>query len=292
MIRFLPKFCLSASIAGAAWLLSFTFGEFAAAQQSLPPAIVSAPTYADISDLVSAAPVVVEARIKKATALPPERAPGLQSGVTRFYVQADVTALIRGSGGITESIRYLVDVPSLPKPRLKKANVILFGRQVPGRPGEFQLVAPDAQLMQAPGLGQQVRGIITEALDAEAAPLVTSVREAIHVPGNLLGEGETQIFLGTPRGDPVSLSVVQRPGMARIWGVSFSEIVDQSVRQPVPGTRNWYVLACFLPPALPDAALIGSTRGNADQAQADYRFILNALGPCQRNRKPPVGLIR
>lgn len=292
MKRWIRKICIPASIAGAACLLSFTFGEFAAAQQSLPPVAAATPTYADISDLVSAAPVVVEARIKKATALPSERAPGLPSGFTRFYVQADVTALIRGSGGISESIRYLVDMPSLPKPKLKKANVLLFGRLVPGRPGEFQLVAPDAQLVQTPGLGQQVRGIISEALDAEAAPLVTSVREAIHVPGNLLGEGETQIFLGTPRGDPVSLSVVQRPGMERIWGVSFSEIVDQSVRQPVPGTRNWYVLACFLPTALPDAALIGSSRGNADQAQADYRYILNALGPCQRNRKPPVGLIR
>jgi hypothetical protein len=69
---------------------------------------------------------------------------------------------------------------------------------------------------------------------------VTGIRDVMSVPGNLAGESETQLFLDTATGDPVSLSVVRRPGMQPTWGVSWSEIVDQSARPPAPQTVAWY----------------------------------------------------
>jgi hypothetical protein len=40
----------------------------------------------------------------------------------------------------------------------------------------------------------------------------------MHVPGNLTGEGETQVFLSTTEGQPASLSIVRRPGQPTTWG--------------------------------------------------------------------------
>src|SRR5690606_36439957 len=59
-------------------------------------------TYADLADLASIAPIVLHARIADSTVLKPERAPGLAAGSTRFYVEAEVIGLIRGSGPLAQ----------------------------------------------------------------------------------------------------------------------------------------------------------------------------------------------
>jgi len=110
------------------------------------------------------------------------------------------------------------------------------------------------------------------------------VREALHVPGNLVGEGETQIFLSTESGDPVSLTVLRRPGAEPTWGVALGEIVDQAARPPARDTLTWYRLACFLPTALPQSAnLSGVARARAIAAE-DYRLVRGELGACPRTR--------
>ncbi len=68
------------------------------------------------------------------------------------------------------------------------------------------------------------------------------------------------------------------------WGVSWSEIVDQSARPPLPETVEWYRLACFLPPQLPRDAFIQDDRAAHARAEADYAFILEQLGGCPRIR--------
>src|SRR3546814_8446204 len=67
-------------------------------------------TYADIADLATEAPIVLHARIRDATDLKPERAPGVAAGHVRFYVEADVVSLIRGRGPLAARISYLVDL--------------------------------------------------------------------------------------------------------------------------------------------------------------------------------------
>ena len=104
------------------------------------------------------------------------------------------------------------------------------------------------------------------------------------VAGNLTGESETQLFLETATGTPVSLTVIRRPGMDPQWGVSWSEIVDQSARPPAPDTVEWYRLACSLPPELPADSFLQQDPAAQGQAREDYRFILDQLGECTRTR--------
>ncbi|WP_240504407.1 hypothetical protein [Tsuneonella mangrovi] len=242
-------------------------------------------TYADLADLSDAASEVVHVRVSGQIALPPERAPSVAPGMVRLYVEADTLALISGSAPLGESVKYLVDVPLDPRgkaPKLKKREFILFARAVPGRPDELQLVGPGAQQPWTPDLEARLRPILTAMAATDAPPVVTGVRDVLAVPGNLVGESETQMFLSTQSGDPVSISIVRRPGMAPVWGVSYSEIVDQAARPPQRDTLAWYRLACFLPQQLPGAANLTRDATSRQLAVADYAFVIRQLGPCER----------
>ena len=245
-----------------------------------------AASYADLADLADAAPLVALVEIRDVARLKPEQAPGLAPGMARVLVKARTRAVLTGPA-LGESIRYLADLPLDPKgklPKLDKRPALVFARAVPGRPGELQLVAPDAQLAWDPATEARVRAILTELVAPQAPPRVTGVREALHVPGNLVGEGETQIFLATDGGDPVSLTVLRRPGAAPVWGVAFGEIVDQAARPPARDTLAWYRLACFLPQALPPRAIVSGDDAARAKAAEDYRFVRTQLGACPRTR--------
>jgi len=66
--------------------------------------------------------------------------------------------------------------------------------------------------------------------------------------------------------------------------VALSEIVDDAAAPPAPDTLLWYRLACTLPPRLPSAALSEAGPAEAQAIQADYRLVIEGLGPCARNR--------
>lgn len=259
----------------------------AAPQHSPADSGVATPAYPDIADLVLAAPIVVDATIVSAARIKGAEAADVAPGLTRFYVAADVAALVRGSGGVPPRIGYVVDVAPGPDgrtPRLKKARVLAFARAVPDRPDQLQLVAPDAQLAWTPTVDAQARAIAAAAFAADAPPAIVSVGNAFHVPGSLPGEGETQVFLATADKRPVSLTVLRRPGEQPRWAVALSEIVDEAAAPPAPDTLLWYRLACTLPPALPARSTASLGEADAAQAQADYRFVIEALGPCRRTR--------
>lgn len=110
------------------------------------------------------------------------------------------------------------------------------------------------------------------------------MRELLYVPGPLKGQGRTQIFLRTQDGSGAAITVKRYPGTAPIWGVSFSELVAGFGDAPLPGTIEWYRLACFLPRHLPGGADLSATAAAGRQAVADYQLVLNALGPCLRTR--------
>ena len=251
--------------------------------RSIPPQA----TYADLADLADSAPLVVRAKIKRQAEVEAERAPGLQAGFTRLYVEAETVSLLAGNVPIGGSLRYLVDVPRDDRgraPKLKKQEVILFARPVPNRPGELQLAEPRAQLPWSEATEQRLRPVLAGLHAADALPAVTGIRDALSVAGNLAGESETQVFLLTQDDSPLALTVVRRPGMAPVWGFSRSEIVDQSVLAPRPDTIAWYRLACFLPPSLPAGANLATDSAAQQQAVVDYLFVLSELGPCPRNR--------
>lgn len=243
------------------------------------------PAYAAVAPRVLDAPAIVDATIRSASRLKPEEAPGVAAGRARFYVTADVAALIRGPAGFPTRVTYLADVPLDARgraPKLKKARVLLFARPVPARPGEIQLTAPDAQLAWTPALDSLVRRIAREAVAPDAPPEITGVGNAFHVAGTLPGEGETQIFLTTADRRPVSLSILRRPGERPRWSVALSEIVDEAAAAPARDTLLWYRLACGLPAALPPRATAALEAADADAARADYAFVRESLGPCTR----------
>jgi hypothetical protein len=161
----------------------------------------------------------------------------------------------------------------------------LFARSVPGRPGELQLVSPDAMTGWDAATDGKLRTILGELLSGNVPPRVTGVREAIFVPGNLAGEGETQLFLGTRGGEPAAVTVIHSPGERPRWSVSFSEAIDVSGRPPRRETLAWYQLACFLPATLPAAAHVSATASDREQAAEDYGLVRAQLGACPRNRR-------
>lgn len=244
-------------------------------------------TYADLADLADAANLVLRVKIRKQAEVGAERAPGLAAGSARLYVEADTIALISGNTPVGASVKYVVDVPrdaSGRAPKLKKQEMILFARAVPGRSGEIQLAGPGAQMNWTGELEARVRPILAELVTPDSPPVVTGVRDALSVEGNLVGELETQLFLSTRDDGPVSVTVIRRPGQPPVWGVSFTEIVDQAAMPPQADTLAWYRLACFLPQTLPGQANLSREAKSRAQAAEDYRYMMDQLGPCPRSR--------
>lgn len=256
-----------------------------------PPALaaVSVPseaTYADLADLADSADLVVRATVTKVVRVDDARVHGLGSGFGRFYVEASTKALLAGSSGIGESVKYLVDLPLDERgrpPRIKKQEVLLFARAVPGRPGELQLITPTAQRIWSDAGEARLRGILKALAAPDAPAKITGVRELLYVPGNLAGQGETQVFLTTGDGSAASITVRHEPGTPPAWGVSFSELVADLGHAPQHETLEWYRLACSLPNTVPPGVNVSESRKAQLQAEADYRMVLGELGVCERN---------
>jgi len=241
------------------------------------------PSYATVATSIVGAPLVIDARIGDMIRIKENAAPGLAPGRARLYVTADVVALIRGSSALPTQISYLADVPLDSRgkvPKLKKQRVLLFARPVGNKPGEVQLTGVDSQYLWTPELDALTRSITRELLASDAPPAITGIGNAFHVPGALPGEGETQVFLKTANGAPISLQILRRPGEKPHWGVSLGDIVDPNAGPPKRDTLAWYRLACGLPKALPDDAVSAETPENAEAARQDYQLVLRELGPC------------
>ena len=279
------KFFGSACVAA---MLVTLFGLTGAADsRAAAPPLPAQVSYADIADLADSAALVIRASPRKVVQVEPARARGLRPGWGRFYVEAKTEALLAGSAPLGEALRYLVDLPLDAKgkaPKFKKKSVVLFARLVPGRPGELQLVAPDAQLLWDPALEGRVAAVLRELFALGAPQRISGVREAIHVAGNLAGEGETQIFLTSSNGEPAAITVSRKPGSAPRWGVSYSELVVLD-SAPARDSLGWYRLACFLPLMLPNSANVPESNADRSAAARDYAFVLDQLGPCPRYRR-------
>lgn len=241
-------------------------------------------TYADTVELSRKADLVVLARVTRmepvaatSGSLPPTH--------RRYYAQATTRALLYGKSGIGGSLRYLVDMPAEPAngaADLTGKDVFLFASRVPGRPQELKLVEPTAQQLWSPERESRLQSVLRALVSPATSAPVTRVRELGFVQGNLAERGLTQIFLDTAKG-PATISVRHEPGQSASWGVSFSEVATGALLPPAKETLAWYNLACFLPPSPPQSAYVSGTFAAKQQAYADYRMVLAALGPCARS---------
>lgn len=244
-------------------------------------------SYSDIADLVVLSPMIVDATVRNVQKVAPEQAVGVPATRQRVLIEADVMALIRGDGGVVPRVRLIVDLPKDAKgkiPKLKKQRIFLFGRQVAGRPGEIQLSRPNAIALYSLANDTLVRDITRETVQLNAPRRISGIASAFHSAGTVLGEGETQIFLKTDNEQPLSLTVLSRPGEQKQWAVSTAEVIDASATAPQRFTLLWYRLACGLPRSLPSELVEGANGETAARAQADYKYVIDALGPCGRKR--------
>jgi hypothetical protein len=270
--------------AAAAAALAAAAGPADSQSQPLSPGL----SYADLADLGAGAPVVAHVRVRDADALGPEEAPNVAAGYRRFQIEAEVVALIRGTGGIDGRVRYLVDLPNDSRGRParlgRRAEMLVMANRVPNRPGDLRLIAADAQIPYSPEAAETLRAVVREASAPDAAPRIVGIGRAFHVPGSLAGESETQFFLLTADNRPISLTVLRRPGEQPRWSVALSEIVDDSAAPPAPNTLLWYRLACTLPARLPQDALSEASAEESQAIQTDYRLVMEGLGRCARTR--------
>ncbi len=262
-----------------------------AAQAGLSAA-QAGPTDADVVSLAKRADMVVRAQVAGVTRVSTasQRIPA--PGHAHYYVEATTGALLFGAAPIGGSLRYLVDLPQdgpangvmtgMGPAELPGRDVILFASPVPGRPEDLKLIAPTAQILWTPDEEVRLRAVLRSRVARNAPSNVTRVREMLYVPGNLAGQGRTQIFLDTEGGRSASITVRHEPGQAPAWGVSFSAVVATAGRPPARGTLEWYSLACFLPPAPAERANISATYEGKMQALTDYRMVIAALGSCPR----------
>ena len=245
-------------------------------------------TYADMADLALAAPIAAHVRVRRAEALSEREAPTVPAGHRRFLVQAELVALIRGADGLPARVSYLVDLPNDQRGRPQRirrgTEFLVLASPVPGRPAELRLAARDAQVPFSAEAAARLRAILREASSPNAAPRITGIGRAFHVPGTLPGESETQIFLQTADNRPISLSILRRPGETPRWSVALGEMVDDAAASVTRDTLLWYRLACTLPVSLPGSSLSEASAVEARAIQADYRLVMQALGQCTRSR--------
>lgn len=247
-------------------------------------------SYADIADLVVTSPLIVDAKVRSVKKVPAEQAIGVPANIQRMLVEADVQALIRGGGGITPRVRFVLDLTKDSRgklPSLGKQRLFLMANYT-ATPGNIKLARPDALIQWSAGNDAMLRAITTEAVRIDAPPQITGVGNAFHNAGTLLGEGETQIFLKTANKQPMAITVISQKSIGKSWSVSTSELIDETSSAPKRNSLLWYRLACGLPKRIPDAAFETDAADLRSAAQADYVFVLKSLGPCGRQRSLPV----
>jgi hypothetical protein len=243
--------------------------------------------YADIADLATISPLIIDAKVRKTTKISAVQAIGVPQNLQRLLVEVDVIALIRGLNGAPARMRFVLDVPKDGRgriPKLKKQRFFILGDNVKGRGDQIQLSRPDALIQFSPANNAMLRSITQEAVMLDAPQKITGVASAFYSPGTVVGEGNTQVFLRTKNNQPITISVASAPGQPKRWNVSTSELIEEATSVPRRNSLLWYQLACGLPKALLPELIESGDGENAVRAQEDYNFVINALGPCGRTR--------
>ncbi|MEQ1508960.1 MAG: hypothetical protein ABL909_00995 [Sphingopyxis sp.] len=289
-----PVFCtkITQTALTFAFLLALLSGADSAlaAPQSAPAPIIAPSSYADVADFAVLSATIIDARIRRVREVEAARAIGVPAHLVRLYIEADVQAVIFGRDPVAARIAYITDQPRQANgrpPRLNRQRVLLFARRVAAA-NQIQLVQPGAQLLWDAGREVTARAISAEMSRAAPPPAIIGVSQAFFVAGTIAGESETQIFLSTENSQPVSLTILRRPGQAPRWAAAFGEIVDESAAVPARRTLGWYRLACGLPAALPRAAVSNSSETDARAIVRDYTIVTNAVGPCDRTPAAPI----
>ena len=272
---------LAAALTSAALALGTLPASPATAQPNAAAAPV--PGRADYANLIQRAPTILTATITRAREIDRDQAPGLAPGFRRLLVRAEVDGVIAARSAVPGTISYLVDVPETARgraPKLQGKRVQLFLGREQG-PGEFALAHRYGQQPWSAEREEIVRRLVREQADPKVRAMrPRAITSAFHVEGSLPGESESQIFVDTEAGTPISLVVLNRPGERPRFAVATGDIIDSAAEAPTPGSLTALLLACGLPQALPEDVTVS---GDHEALARDYALVRTSLGICDRN---------
>ncbi|MEO0500109.1 MAG: hypothetical protein AAF205_06065, partial [Pseudomonadota bacterium] len=220
--------------------------------------VLPAPGQADFADLTLNARTILSARIDKTKRVKEKRAPGLAPGFGRLLVRANVESVVAAPSAVPGRIEYLVDLPLDARgkvPEIEERKVLLFLDREHA-PGEFVLSHKYGQQMWSVERETVAKRFAAERVDPAMLALKPErILSAFNVPGTLPGESESQIFIETESGNPMSLVILNRPDQEPRYAIATSDIIDASAAPPEAGSLAATLLACDLPETLPDTVL-------------------------------------
>lgn len=253
------------------------------------PAVASEPlSWTDLADLALASPVVISATVRKADRLGRGDAPDVPAGETRVLVRADLVAALKAPSLLPASAAWLwqgsADARGRP-PFGKAAPVLVFAAPLSGGGDPavqpLRLVSPHGQQPFSTRTEAAVRDILSQAIRPGSEGLmVTGVSDGFRSVGDIAGVSESQFFLATEGGKPMTMVVRRTPDAPASVQVATGDLVDRAA--PVqPFTLLWRGLACGLPDGLPSRLV------EDPELVADYAFARASIGLCGRTVSPP-----
>ena len=254
-------------------------------QAAVPPAAAS---WTDLADLALAAPVVLVGNIRAVDRIGGRDATDVPPGQVRALIEMDLAAALKAPAVLPARAAWLWQGRAAQRnrpPFAKGQPLLLFGRVLEGggRP-EVQamaLISPHGQQPWSAEAEAAVRAVLAANLKpGGGARMVTAVSDAARVEGTVEGVSESQFFLATDVGRPMTLVVRRTPGRGPQVLMATGELVDRA--GPIERqTLEWRALACGMPRQLP-----ARLAGDAGLA-ADYAAALQAIGACGRLLTPP-----
>lgn len=233
-----------------------------------------------LADLALAGPVILSGTVERARRMSGKAAEGVPPGEVRMLVEVALTRVLKAPGLLPARAEWIWQGPAGAgrRPPIAKGDAVLAFLSAPmagPKPevAQFRLVAPAGQRPWGAADEAAVRAILAEVPKAGAL-MVTGVADGFRSEGDVAGASESQFFLGTDTGRPLTLVVTRRPDAAPMVRVATGELIAASATPIRRETLLWRALACGLPERLParlaaDAGLV-----------ADYALARDALGAC------------
>ncbi|WP_199553907.1 hypothetical protein [Sandaracinobacteroides hominis] len=240
-------------------------------------------SWTDWADLVLASPVILSATVDDVDRLGRKQAPDVPPGQVRALVTARLTAALKSPSVLPAAAAWLWQGEADARGRApfsKALPVLVFGSPMTGGGDPsvqpLRLTAAHAQQPWSGASEATVRSILAEALKPAAQGLmVTAVKDGFHSEGDVPGRSESQFFLSTEGGRPLTLVVSRTAGTEPTVRVATGDLVDRAA--PVQRqTLLWRGLACGMPRALP-ASLAANPA-----LSADYAAARTSIGVCGR----------
>lgn len=245
-------------------------------------------SWTDWADLALASPVVLAVEIEKVDRLGRRAAPDVPPGEVRALVEGNLTAALKAPGLLPGAAAWLWQGPANARgrpPFAPPAHVLVFARPLAGGADPstqpLALVSRSAQQPWSAANADLIRQLLMEARETGGDRMVTGITDAFHGAGAVEGASESQFFLSTRAGGPMTLMVRRSPVADPEILVADGDLVDRAV--PVtPRTLAWRALACGLPESLPER--LAADKGLAD----DYALARARIGACGRTLQPPA----